>query len=371
MTKKEKRLEKKNLIIIGIFIVAVFIIIFGGALIYNKFFFNKSYSDVETIMVDAAKKYLSKNKEKLPQTINKSITIPVSTLVKYDNMNEINSYIKNNKVTCDGEVTVTNINGDYRYTSMLDCGDAYQTKTLTDYIKKNTNIVTSGNGLYELNNELVYRGDKVDNYLKLNNKTYRIVKLTEDERIVVIFTDFPDESVVWDDRYNINNDYDSGINDFKVSRMRDYLDNMYNNTSDKALLSKNAKMLVTSYNLPIGARNNADTDKSGSLEKTEIIPDQYIGLLPVNDFLNASTDENCTSTISKSCKNYNYLSKYKYTWWTITPYSKNTYKVYTINKFVKNSEASNTAYIRPVLYLTSNTIYVSGNGSKDNPYIIK
>ena len=371
MAKNEKKLEKKNLIITFIFIIAVFIIIFGGALIYNKFFFNKSYSEVEAIMVEAAKEYLSKNEERLPQNINNSITIPVSTLVKYDNMDEINNYIKNNKVTCDGDVTVTNINGDYRYSPMLDCGEAYQTKTLVDYIKENTSIVTSSNGLYELNNELVYRGDKADNYLKLNGKTYRIVKITDDGHLVVIFTDFPDKSVVWDNRYNIKTDSDSGINDFEVSRMREYLANMYNNTSDEALLSESAKLLVTSYDLPIGARANGDTDKTGTLENAKVLTNQYIGLLPVSDFLNASIDENCTYTTSESCKNYNYLNKYKYTWWTITASSKNTYKVYSINRFASTTEASNTAYIRPVLYLVNDTIYVSGNGSKDNPFIIK
>lgn len=368
MKEKDKKPEKKTLIIIGIFLISIIIILLGGALLYNKFFYKKSYSEVETIMLNAAKDYFTENKEKLPQNINDSITITNDTLVKKGKMNTIKSYTKNN-TTCEGEVTVTNINGEYRYTSILDCGKAYRTQTLTDYIKENEKIVTSSNGLYELNNELVYRGDTVNNYLQLSGKIYRIVKI-KDGHPVIILTDNSD-SVQWDNRYNIQIDSNSGINEYDISRIRTYLNNLYKSTGEDALLSNKAKLLVTSYELPIGRRINKDTDKTGKLENAVTLTDQYIGLLPVSDFLNASTDENCTSTTSKSCSNYNYLNKYKYTWWTSTAYSKNTYAVYTISNIPNVTEANNYAHIRPVLYLAEDTIYVKGNGTKNNPYRVK
>jgi len=369
MKEKSKTLEKKNLIIIGIFLISIIIILLGGALIYNKFFYKKSYSEVETIMLKAAKEHFTKHDEKLPQNINDSITVTVDTLVKNGEMNTIVSYTKEKNATCDGEVVVTNINDNYRYTALLDCGKNYHTQTLNDYIDLNSDIVTDGNGLYELNNELVYRGDYVDNYLKFGGKIYRIVKFV-DGRPVIILTDNSD-SVQWDNRYNIENDNNSGINDYELSRMRTYLDNLYNDTSEKALLSESNRLLVTSYDLPIGRRSNKDTDKTGTLESATVLTNQYIGLLPISDFLNASLDENCANTVSKSCSNYNYLSKYKYTWWTITANSTNTYKVYTINDIASTSQPNSYAYVRPVFYLAKDTIYVSGDGSKNNPFIIK
>jgi len=369
MKDKLKTLDKKKLIIIGIFIISIIIIILGGALLYNKVLYKKSYTEVETIMLNAAKSHYQKNKEKLPQNINDSITITVETLIKNEEMDTITSYTKDKNTTCEGKVNITNINGNYRYTPILNCNDSHQTITLTEYINKNVNIVTEGNGLYNQNNTLVYRGDTIDNYLKLNNKIYRIVKFV-DGHPVIILTDIS-ENVEWDNRYNIENDTNSGINDYEVSRIKNYLDNLYNDNSENALLSEDTKLLITRYNLPIGRRCNDDTDKTGKLENAAILTDQYIGLLPVSDFLNASLDKNCTNTTSKSCANYNYLNKYKYTWWTTTANSKNSFKVYTINDIASTSQASNNAYVRPVFYLAKDTIYVSGNGSKNNPFIIK
>ena len=52
--KINEKMDKKSLIIAGVFLVSIVIILFGGALIYNKFFYKKTYSEVETIMLEAA-----------------------------------------------------------------------------------------------------------------------------------------------------------------------------------------------------------------------------------------------------------------------------------------------------------------------------
>lgn len=361
---------KKSIIAIGIFIVTIIVILLGGALIYNKFFFKKSFSEVETIMLEAAKEYFDKNEEKLPKNINDSITVNVDTLVKNNEMDTIVSYTKNKDVTCTGSVKVTNINKDvYRYTPILECEDEYQTKIFIDYINENINTVTVGDGLYNLNDELVYRGENVDNYLKLGGKIYRIVKFKDNKTVVILTDRF--ENMAWDDRYNIDTEDNAGINNYEVSRVREYLDKVYVDTSEEALLTEKAKMLVTSYDLPIGKRNDKDTNKNGSLEISYYLPNQYIGLLPVSDFLNASISKDCLNTVSDSCENYNYLNKYKYTWWTATANAENSYRVYSIKDIPKAVKASSSAYLRPVLYLASDAIYVSGDGTKANPYIVK
>jgi len=168
---------------------------------------------------------------------------------------------------------------------------------------------------------------------------------------------------------NIDQKSNVGINDYTVSKIRDYLEKLYNGN---VLLTNEAKLLVTSYDLKIGTRVGGDTDKTGSLESAVILEDQYIGLLPLYDFLNASIDENCTTSTARSCVNYNYLSKYKNSWWTSTPYTNNSYLVFRISDgSAVISEARQSGYLRPVLYLTSDTMLVSGNGSKTNPYVVK
>lgn len=367
MKDKFKDFDKKKLILIIGGLLLIMVIAFGGALIYNKFFAKNSYDEVLNNMKQASIEYFNVRSNRLPSDDNDSVTVSDTELVNVGLMKSVNEQLGAKGYTCDGEVIVTNINGNYRYNPVLDCGDKYQTTTLADYIDDNVSIVTNGNGLYELNNSLVYRGDNVDNYIKLADKIYRIVKIVDD-RIVIILTDKA-ESVNWDNRYNIDKNSNVGINDYTVSRMRDYLETLY---AGNSLLSDSAKLLVTSYDLQIGGRTGEDTDKTGQLENAVVLEKQYIGLLPVYDFLNASIDENCTATTSKSCVNYNYLAKYKNSWWTVTASEGNTYSVFKINNGTATiANASTNAYLRPVLYLASDTIYVSGDGSKDSPFIIK
>lgn len=364
-----EKLGIKKLIIIAITFILIIIVIFGGALLYNKLLYSKTYSEVESIMTEAAKDYYDKYEEKLPKVINDSITVNAETLVKNNTMKDLDNYLKDS--ACSGEVTVTNINGeDYRYTAMLDCDEDYQTQTLIDYIDENVEIVTSSDGLYELNDALIYRGVNVDNYLKLNGKKYRIVKFVNGHAVVILTE--TTESIDWDSNYNSVTDDKSGINNYETSDIKNYLENMYEATGSDSLLSTKTRLLVTNYSAAIGKRCNDDTDKSGALENAIVFENQYIGLLPASDFLNASLDENCTNTNSKSCGNFNYLAKYKNNWWTATANSKNTYKAYAVvNGVLESTPASELAYVRPVLYLASDAIYVSGDGSKDNPFEIK
>ena len=69
--------------------------------------------------------------------------------------------------------------------------------------------------------------------------------------------------------------------------------------------------------------------------------------------------------------NYNYLSNYKHNWWTITATSLNSYNVYQIENYAVLKRASTTAVPRYVLHLAKDAIYVSGDGTKNNPYIVK
>ena len=320
MKEKLQQIDKKTWLFLGGFILLTIIILFGGAFLYNKFFYKRSYKEVEQIMLNAAKTHFEEYPNMLPTTINNSISISDDDLVAAEEMKPISEYLKDENASCSGNVNVTNINGNYRYTVFLDCGKGkYQTKKFIDYIKENVPTTDSGNGLYSLNNELVYRGDNVDNYIQFSGKIYRIVKFSED-RPVIIYTE-KSNSVVWDNRYNVDKQSNSGINDYSVSRIRDTLNELYD---DDTFLSDEDRLLVVAHNLGIGKRNNNDTDKTGSLENAVILENQYIGLLQMNDFLNASLDKNCTNTNNPSCSNYNYLSKYKYNWWTITASSANS-----------------------------------------------
>jgi hypothetical protein len=71
------------------------------------------------------------------------------------------------------------------------------------------------------------------------------------------------------------------------------------------------------------------------------------------------------------CKNNDYL--YLKSWeWTLTPYSGYSYSVFCVisTGYVRSNDVSDSIAVRPVGYLRSNTVILSGNGTKKTPWII-
>ena len=366
-----EKIGTKKIITITVIFIGIIILTIVGALIYNKFFYKKSYTEIESIMVNAATEYYDDNKSKLPTNIGDLININATTLISKEYMKDFTDYLKDKEATCEGSINVTKINNNYRYTPLLSCDNKYKTKTLLDVIKEKCPIVTSGDGLYELNNELIYRGEKPKNNILFAGYNWKIVKIV-DNKILLILNDVinDDESRIWDDRYNTQKDDDYGINDYPVSRAYEYLTSLY---KGKKLFDTEEKLLISNYDLYIGKRKEDDKDKTGVLEKAKIMENQYIGLLPAYDFMNASLDNNCNQTDSYSCENYNYLASYEKNWWLLTADASNSYKVYKSSNYsnIFTTNASSEAYMRPVIMIVSDAIYVSGNGTTKKPYTFK
>lgn len=364
-----KDLGKKKLLIIMGGIIGLVILITIILLIYNAVFGKTSYKDIENMILKATEKYYKDNSSLLPKSENEEVTITDSALTAagyLKNMNELTKKMKN--VSCKATVIVSYAGGEYRYTPLLDCGKDYSTKTLSSYISENEPKVYNGSGLYELNGELVYRGDKPNNYVKFSGKVWRIVKI-ENNQVVMILNDKGSKSI-WDDRFNTERGRNDGINDYTVSRIYDTLNDMYN---DDGYLSKSNKKLLAVHTLYTGKRYETDIYNDGSIEKSNNFENQYIGLLPMFDYINASIDSNCNAINTTSCLNYNYLSYYDYSWWTITADASNTHKVYRISNGgeIESTRAASSAYVKPVIYLAKDVLYSKGNGSESDPYIIK
>ena len=362
--------ERKKLLKIAIGIVAAVIVIIIVLLIFHAITGNKNgYSDIENKVLKAAQKYYGDNKDLLPQKENEQISIDDISLTSLGYLKNMADLVKDKEnVTCSAKVIISYNNATYRYTPLLDCGDAYKSQTLASYIESKEARVYSGDGLYDLNGEYVYRGENPNNYLKFANHMYRIVKFSNNKAVLILNERY--ERVVWDDRFNANVERNDGINDYKVSRVKELLDKVY---ADDLLIDKNNKALLSSHDLYMGKRNEADNYNDGSIEQSEVISNQYIGLLPLYDYINASTDTNCNSALTPSCSNYNYLNNYDYNWWTITGNAGNTHQVYRIddNGEIDNTRGASFGYARPVIYLVDDALYVSGNGTFDNPYIVK
>lgn len=338
-------------------------------LIYNAIFGKTSYKDIEDKLAKAAKEYYSDNSSLLPKSDNEEVTITDSTLTasgKLKSMSELTKKMKN--VSCTATVIVNYAAGEYRYTPLLDCGKDYLTKTFSSYISNDVVKVYTGSGLYEMNGELVYRGEEPNNYVDFSGKTWRIVKVENDH--VVMILDEKGDKVVWDDRFNTERNANDGINDYTVSRIYDTLKSNY---SGDSLFNKNSKKQLSVHSLYIGKRYDDDITNDGSIEKSNYFENQYIGLLPAYDFINASLDVNCSSINNASCSNYNYLTHFEYSWWTLTGDADNTYKVYRVSSDgnIEAIRASSNGYVRPVIYLAKDVLYSKGTGTSEDPFIIK
>ena len=375
--KLSESLNLRNKIrnIIVLIIVLTILILIIVWLISLKASKSRSYSDLENIMSEAAEKYYGDNKELLPKK-NKDISeVSISKLINNKYLKELDKY-GDNMALCSGKVVIENNDGQYVYIPYLDCGEKYKTKELYREIIKDDHIVTSGAGLYYMNNEYVFRGDNVDNYVSLDDKLWRIVKVTQNGEVELIYNTSYDTATYWDNRYNSTTKSTDGYNDYSISRMKEQLNEFYDtfkeSDDEDNLLSKDTMKHLTSYNLCYGKRSVEQNVNNNSLEcsKTE---STRLGLLTVSDYINASLDAGCSKASDLSCQNYNYLASTKDAWWLLTGKAENDYQVYYVTRggVIKYSLASDYYSIRPVIQLNNKTMFESGKGTKNKPYKIK
>lgn len=366
-----KRMFKMMGIIVGgmvILLVVLYIIsIFNGG--------TYSYTEIEKVLKDAAISYFKDNPDSLPTEEGNIVEIDSSNLIVAERMKDLSEYTKEG-VSCTATVQVEKSGNEYLYTPYLNCGEEYITEELYKRIKKDDNLVTSGYGLYATNGAYVFRGEKVNNYVKLGDNLWRIVKVTSNNNIVLISEEGVQYDQPWDNRYNETNHFASGFNSYSASRMKEYLDQIYENPSEdngEVLLTKKDKAKLVSYNLCTGRRSVGSETKDNSEECAEVLQNQKYGLLTLSDYLYASVDPNCVNASSKSCQNYNYLVKKGKSWWLATGDKDDSSNVYAVQGTgsLERQIASNYNGVRPVIYLNSKVLYKSGNGTEQKPYKIK
>ena len=306
-------------------------------------------------LLSAAKSYFNKNEFLLPKNNYETLKITGKDLVTAD-------FIKDN-LECDSYVTVTNVNDEFYYNTIIKCNKETDTETLYDELL--SVVVENSEGLNKVGNEYYFKGETINNNLIFNDTNWKIIKIDENGNIKIMYHD-QRISNIWDDRFNIevNNDY--GINTFSLSRIKDTLNEFIIENFDDSSLSN-----LTLYDLCIGKRNELkDKTKDGIVECKEKLKDQLVGLIQGNEYLMASNDSGCTSKSMLLCQNYNYIPTRI---WTQTASSNNTYKVlYTSSDYgLKDENASRNYQIKPVITLRKDVIIQSGDGSSTDPYVVK
>lgn len=359
----DEKLKKIIIIVLGCFII-LFLFLFMMSSCSKKI----TPQSLETKIVENAKNYYKLHKEELPGK-NVVTTISLGDLVNKGIIKELDKLLDKD-TNCAGTLTIENNNDYYMYSPNLSCtstNSTYITENLKDKLLEN--IVTSGNGLYKIGNSYYYRGDNLDNYIIFDGLLWRITKINSDNTIRLIEANRR-EPVVWDDRYNEDTKASTGINNYSYnnlnSRIIEHLNDIYSN---ETVLTNDGKGFIKETSLCIGKRTTIETINDGSIECSETLPNQYLGLLQLNEYMIASLDSNCLSTTSTACKNYNYLADFSNSYWTLTSNSENTNQAYKINTTIMSATTSNTGMARMVINISENT-NITGTGTETDPYIV-
>lgn len=361
--KLDKKLLRIMTIIVGVIIF--FIIIIAMIVGASK---NRKYTieELDQKLITLTKNYYKKNEDSLPK-LGKSTSLSAQAFIDEGKIKKLE--LKTGE-TCSGEISVTNNNNYYLYIPKLVCGSTKPT-LLSEKITSQEKIITNGYGLYSYNDSYIFRGENVNNYLSFANKTWQILRVNTDGTIRII-ENTKRESVTWDDRYNIDKETSSGINDYVAnninSRIKDELEKIY---LDEKEFKDEERAYFINHDLCIGKRSGTETINDGSIECSNIINNQIFGLIQINEYLLASLDPNCTDTLNNSCLNYNFLAKIPTSYWSITGDSQTTDKVYKIQNGIYLSSASNNAGVKIVAHLSKDVLYNSGTGTLEDPYIIK
>ena len=190
----DKQMIKYVSILVGLVVLLIIFLLIKNSITGG---IKYSYQEIEQKMISATKDRvedkLKEGQNILPDAIGGSSTFPASVLVSEGYLNDLSTYAKDD-VICSGEVVVYNAgNGNYDYVPYLKCGTAYETtKLVSQVLKDNDYGIIQGSGLYVRKNgvfvtnendlggsadsvEYVFRGDNVNNYVKIDENIWRIV----------------------------------------------------------------------------------------------------------------------------------------------------------------------------------------------------
>ena len=174
--------------------------------------------------------------------------------------------------------------------------------------------------------------------------------------------------------YNGANNAKNGTYDYSKNIKSDSIDKIAKvrwNTSratweTSALNSYNQERSTTSISTP-----------SDNVPRTNTW-DGKIALIYPSDYGYASTDTTCRNNMLSStnnvsnCKNENWLFNSVYQW-MLSPNSGNANVVFRVRSYgdVGISDAYNTYIVRPALFLKSDGVILSGEGTNDNPFVLE
>lgn len=363
-----EKLKKIMMISIAGFVV-LFVILF--AIVACQGTQHISYEKLREKMEKVAKEYFEEHEDALPTEDKETSEYTLKEMIAAGEIAPLEDLLEEDAPKCDGEVTVTNNNGYYLYTTNLECGDKYSVTLLKDKIIED-NEVETGNGLYESENDYYFRGDKVNNWVKFNDELWRIVSIDENGAIKMVQNRNIENFTEWDGHYNAEID-DTGVNTYYDtvkqvgSNIKESLEEYYKN---EKYISKSSKPYITTQTLCVGKRSLEDTTKDGKTECSVTLDKQILGALTTYEMIRSSLDEGCNSVTSRECRNYNWAFKLNTSTWLLTASTTKSNLAYSFYYDLDETLTEIELSVLATVKIDPKVEYTEGTGTEEDPYII-
>ncbi|MBO6195129.1 MAG: hypothetical protein J6O56_02140 [Bacilli bacterium] len=292
----------------------------------------------ENTIIDASKLYITNNQDYYSELLKINgleIRINTDELVK--------SNLINNNEEFEGYVKV--VNDDFTFVPV-------QNK-LIDRLDSKEFQSNSNNEKEAYDLKYIYKGENPKNYIKYNDKLYRIIGVTNSNDLKIISNESTiEENWGLSGEINYLKNNNSGITEEGYKGIF-YVGYVRSETSDISLIMKNEK------------RNNTYT----------VVVPRYIGTysyVNLSDIINASLDckfNNVTGVKSDTCKSY-LINMLTNTYTSIPLENDMVYKIDDKNNII-SSKLQKKIAIKKVIYISGYNEFKSGNGTIENPYEIK
>ena len=227
--------------------------------------------------------------------------------------------------------------------------------------------VNSGDGLRAdtlEENRYIYIGNTVNNYIEFSGKTWRILSVEPDGTVRII-----------DHTANLFNKWDSNGEDmWSSSTLKTYLNSNYiaTITDTSRLISGKWKATIL-YHQGIGMVSLEDLKIQEDNREAEDTLFAQVGILNVGDYMKATNNLSCQSSIFEGTLCSSWLSEYK--GWTLNIDGDQTSSsfAYYFDTDDKLAEENTTIdkKVYPVVVLNRNNIISGGTGTIADPYILK
>jgi len=305
----------------------------------------KTYEQQKDTIIKAAKQLSYENTEVLPDEVEDASTeielTCLTTGCTYNGKKIDGGYIndddiidpRNTNEKLNGVIVITYGSNQYNYSYKEK--DKMSQNSVGNWLLQND----SAKAVLKANKN-TYKGSSANNYINFSGSTWRILKINSDSTITII-----KNTAVTKLAFDNN-----GIVDFEKASINTYLNNTYyNSLSQKSYIKPTLQCIGT-------VTNNCSKTYTAN-----------VGLLTIEQYINASNDTNCSINNQNSCINGNFLvvNGSEYT----MNYNQKT--VIALNNGAINPVSPNTVLnIRPVVTLKSGTKITGGSGSAGDPYLI-